>query len=258
MAQEDIGGLLFGDDDVNVKGKGKGQKRTAEDDGDRRTKLRRYDRVAAQALNPNGMSLLHTAPLKKVWAWVSKGHKWVSYFTNLAGPTDYRVGVGLSQTAETLLVAFAALNDSKLDKVIVPAILAKAREEAATLIPHLQVMNAGKGSEGGATSSKTGIGMLKQDAAGRKNPSADEIKAAATAFHAWQKAPQGHLRAVLSLMSWGGVWYVAACEEKTSRAFVCEPGTTVKKLEDAITARLTSAERHDDTDAALDDTAGLL
>ena len=144
MAQEDIGGLLFGDDDVNVKGKGKGQKRTAEDDGDRRTKLRRYDRVAAQALNPNGMSLLHTAPLKKVWAWFSKGHKWVSYFTNLAGPTDYRVDIGLSQTAETLLVAFGALNDSKLDKLLVPAILSKAREEAATLTLHLQVMNAGR------------------------------------------------------------------------------------------------------------------
>ena len=47
-----------------------------------------------------------------------------------------------------------------------------------------------------------------------------DIKEAAKKVFDWLNKPTSMLRSLLSFLSGGGCWYVAACHEKTARAYI--------------------------------------
>jgi hypothetical protein len=192
---------------------------------ERRTKLRRWDHVAAQALNPQGVSDIDKAGLMVLWSAVSKGNKAVAFFTNPAATQEtggeYRVGVGISQTAQALLAAIGELRKPLYAQLLRDEPLKKALKVADALEPQLKILDAGKGSETGGAE-RAGFAALRGAAGGAPGPAPTQpqVDAAATALYQFLVAERNDLRGVLSLMSGGGSFYNAAVAEKTARAWV--------------------------------------
>jgi hypothetical protein len=146
------------------------------------------------------------------------------FFSNLAAGADsgglWRVGVGASQTAESLLAAIAELRRPIMKQLIIKVAYEKALAAAAALEPHLKILNAGKGSETGPPE-RAGFGSLRSAAAAAPEaarPSQSQVETAAAALYDFLVAEQNPLRAVLALLSGGGSFYAAAVAEKTARA----------------------------------------
>ena len=234
--------------------------------GPRREKLKRWDHVAVQALDPQGKSAIHDTNLKSLWKDVTGGNKAVAFHSCLASDEKYRAGVGWSQTAQSLLVMIEEIKEvdptkptKYLGQVLKPDIFKKVHEEALSLEPHLKVMNAGKGSQ--ATKEvATGFGnMRKKQRTDEKGPlpTDDAINQAVDVVYAWLNKEHSPLRGVLSILSNGGVYYQAACAEKTARACISKKPMTKDEVKESVKARLKDGRSDDDDEAAPNDVSGL-
>ena len=143
----DIAGL-FEQDTTASTAKAKGAAATgAEASTERRDKLFVYDAAAVQALNPYGCSQFTDSIPEEVWNMVTKGNNRAKFHSELASDDAWRIGVGISRTAETLLEGIQMLKTDNVEKLLKPEPLELALDEAAALQPHLEVLNFGKGSE---------------------------------------------------------------------------------------------------------------
>ena len=92
--------------------------------------------------------------MAKLWKDVSEGNKAVVQRSNLASERPYRVGVGISELAETLNEAIACFKQPIWEKMLKPEVLTKALAEAGTLASSLDKLDRGKGSEAESSSGK--------------------------------------------------------------------------------------------------------
>lgn len=189
----------------------------ADGDEERRTKLRRYDKMAAQCLNPEGVSPIHAADLKAVWEMAAAGNKGATYFSELCDTDDYRRGVGISRAAETMLAMGAALEQPVFTQVCQKAILDKALKEFADLKPHLLVLNGGKASQTTKTSTSLWAQAAKAQSAQAPLELASVLDAAGKVYD-YYAAKNSALRAFVEIMSQGGVFYSAFVVDKVVRA----------------------------------------
>ena len=102
---------------------GKRQDAAPADGGERRTKLRRYDKMAAQCLNPEGVSPIHNADLRGVWELAMLGNKDAKYFSELCDEDDYQRGVGISSAAEAIFSMGTALEQPVFRAVLQERVL---------------------------------------------------------------------------------------------------------------------------------------
>ena len=122
------------------KGRGKGRDR----DGpyEKRTKLYRADQTSSTFFNPYGRAFLPPSN-KELYVKVSEGDKKTMFHSELCAGEgtggNYRVGIGLSRTAECLMAAFAELRSDNLKKIINPHYYDQAVLEIEKLTPHLKV-----------------------------------------------------------------------------------------------------------------------
>ena len=122
------------------KGRGKGRDR----DGpyEKRTKLYRADQTSSTFFNPYGRAFLPPSN-KELYVKVSEGDKKTMFHSELCAGEgtggNYRVGIGLSRTAECLLAAFAELRSDNLKKIINPHYYDQAMQDIEKLTPHLKV-----------------------------------------------------------------------------------------------------------------------
>ena len=198
-------------------------------DGERRTKLRRYATVAAQALNPYGVSSVEHASCADLWGVCTEGHKAAHFLTELAATDatggDMRAGIGISKTAQVLVAAIETLKLDVNKKWIAEEPYAKAIAEADELLPHLNVLNCGTSGIGERRSKGfASMGGGRNDRAPASDAAA--TGAAAAALHKWLAKDRTPLRGMLGLLSGGGVFYAAAVAEKTARAWLhCKPAS---------------------------------
>ena len=66
-----------------------------------RIKLKNIDTVAAQSLNPYGVSVIDNAPLNKIYGAAAKGNKWAKFHAEVASDDPARQGIFWSRYAET-------------------------------------------------------------------------------------------------------------------------------------------------------------
>eukprot|EP00973_Karenia_brevis_P093869 12419547-Karenia_brevis.AAC.1 len=131
---------------------GAAAKGTKDQPKEKRFKLKNVDSVAAKCLDPWDVSLLDDTDLPQLWGIVQKGDKYAHFFSNLAAQKEehngkYRVGVGMSQHCEVCINSIEQLkSNDDLRKCLDKKVLGKAVEEGNALLPHLKVLNAGKGS----------------------------------------------------------------------------------------------------------------
>lgn len=76
-------------------------------------------------------------------AKVEDGDPWAHYHNELADADAYRQGVGISRINEGLLDALRRLKEPEMAQLLQDDVLAWAKTEAATLKPHLLVLNVG-------------------------------------------------------------------------------------------------------------------
>ena len=221
----------------------------ADQEGERRTKLRRYDKMAAQCLNPEGVSPIHAADLKGVWEMAAAGNKGAAYFTELADMDDYRRGVGLSRAAETLLAMGAALDQPVFKQVCQKDILAKALREFQTLKPHLEVLNGGKASQTTKTSTSLWAQAAKAQAQQAPVLEVGAVQAAAGVLYDHFDVKNSALRAFVEIMSQGGVFYSAFVADKVLRAWLAHGGIAKQDFCRAAEKRLCTKPKESSTGA---------
>ena len=224
---------------------------------ERRDKLFVYDAAAAQALNPYGCSQFTDSLPEEVWNMVSKGNNRAKFHSELASDDAWRIGVGISRTAETLLEGIHLLRTGNVSKLLKPEPLELALDEAAALEPYLEVLNFGKGSEKDA--SPGNLASLKrrklEDAAAP--PLKEEVTEAADALHAWLQQKTSPLRAIFVVLAGSGAFWAAHVAEKVARAAVIHKPLEGPAMRNAALARRKEHTAGAQSSAAADDASGL-
>ena len=219
---------------------------------ERRIKLCDWDTVAAQVLNPYGPSQAEAMSLKALWANTrKKGNKAVEFHSELAADADHggalRVGIGLSRLAESVLAGIAKLEDPNIAKLLKEEHLQKAKDEAAPLKAHLEMLHAGKG--GAKDDGKHGFAQARKKARVEAGAgiARDEgsVKASAKAIHEWLAKPQSPLRSIFHILSCGGTFYAANIAEKVGRAWITQKPANVEEAQEAAWARCSQAAPED-------------
>ena len=167
--------------------------------GARRTNLYPHDTVAAQYLNPYGDNGFDRVPGEALWKGVKKGSFKATFHSEFAAPDDdeWRLAVGMSRTAESLLAAIVKLESGDVGKLLKPDILAKAKSEIAFLKPALVELNFGKGSEAGGTASLSALKKMPVNDMTQHDES--EVRAAALIVHKWASQETSPLRGIIAL-----------------------------------------------------------
>ena len=219
----------------------------------RRVNLYHYDSVAAQLFNPYGASIGTDMDGQKFWKAAAGGNRKAVFHTELAATEEsggaYCVGVGLSRVAETLLAAIEQLEDADLKRLLAAAPLRKAKEEAAALKPHLQVLNAGlaaaeSGGSFSALKKKQKTGWAAGEEVDRSEEKATE---AARTLHAWLSLEKTPLRHLLIILGGRGAFFAGHMAEKTARTWVRHKPASA---EDAIAAAVARAKKGSEKAAA--------
>ena len=237
-------------------------KRKAPLRGERRTKLREREAVATVMYSPWEASRVETLSIKDLWKLSCEGDDYVAYHSELCADSStggpYRVGVGLSRNAAVLAKAIERLQTDNMKAVLDDHKLALVLGEAEQLLPHLQILDFGKGSENsdGATTLRA---VRKWGTDSKTSHTAEEIKAAACAVHEWLQKKQSPLRGLLSVLSGGGLFYSAYAAELTMRGWVQFGGATAEIAEKAALERGLKNQALTTGDAAASsDAAGIL
>lgn len=246
-----------------------GRRRSADDAGGaervKRTKLKAYDAAAAQMLNPYGPSIAKNMSLRDVWRAVAEGSMVASFHSELAATEStggvYRVGVGISRIAESLLAAIHALEDPALKRLLQDRPLTVALGEGKGLEKALVILNAGKGSESTDTEG-AGFGKFRSavgQATSQPNHSEEAVRKAAADLYAWLTLDKSPLRAMLALLSCHGVFYAAQVNEKVARGWVHHKPAELRDVEAAALARRArGGGSSGGASVAEDDSAGLV
>ena len=182
----------------------------------KRVCLRHYDLVPAQMLNPMGASGIEAAPMKTLWETMQKGNKVTSYFSEYCSEDSDRQAIALSRFCEVMIAAIRRLLDPLSNKVIKETVYTEACKEAQDLMPYLQALNRGR-SGGSAPSSIRGLAYASSPAVAA-DPTA--VRTAAEFVYDWLKKEKSMLRSIVAFLSGSGLFFVAQCHEKSSRAFL--------------------------------------
>ena len=182
----------------------------------KRVCLRHYDLVPAQMLNPMGASGIEQAPLKTLWDTMQKGNKATSYFSEYCSEDAGRQAIALSRFCEVMLAAIHRLLAPISAKVLKQEIYVEAMKEAQAIKPHLAVLNRGR-SSGAAPSSIRGLAYASSPSSAA-DPAA--VRAAAEHIYDWLKKEKSMLRSLVAFCSGSGLFFVAQCHDKSSRAFL--------------------------------------
>jgi len=206
----------------------------------KRQKLRTYDLVPAQALNAMGVSRIESISLPALKDLVSAGNKAAAFFSEYADPDPARQGIAISRMAQVMIEVIDRLGGDIAKKVLNEKVLEEASKEAIALKPYLVTLN------GGMNTTTTSNSMKYASKIQNVAPSVENIKKAAGFVCEWLNKSDSYLRALLAFLSGGGLYFAAACHEKTSRAFMS--AIPKNKFIEAAVARLSKETHKEEAD----------
>ena len=266
MANQEAAGLFGaagGDAATGAAAAARGAKHQKTDKDEKRVMLRPWDTAAAQVLNPYGRSSVIDMSQAELWKAVAEGSAKARFHTELAATTEtggnYRVGIGLSRMAGTYLANIEELRKSDVARLLKQEPLQLALAEAEHLEPSLKILYAGKGSQFMADSAAIGFGRVRQERSKQKDGpkhSQEEVEKAAADMHAFLSKPTSPLRAIMSILSGGGVFYAGNVIDKVGRAWVAHKPAGVDDAKTAAVARASGAGAPVDSGIE-DDSKGL-
>jgi hypothetical protein len=187
---------------------------------EKRTKLKSYDQMPAQVLNPNGESGISKTALPKLAKAMASGNKAAAFFNELCDPLSKRKGVAISRLSEVQLLNGTKLRDAVYKDFIKTALYNAAMEEFKDLEPSFKVlMGKGLSMEDDETAETVGRIAYAANSKG-EHRQVEDVNAAVAKVYAWLKKPTSKFRALTALLSGGGLFYVASVHEKCHRAYI--------------------------------------
>ena len=156
-----------------------------------------------------------------------------------------------------MLKVGAALKQSVYKDNIKDALYKKAMDEYNALEPAFRIL-MGKGLAMEDEANETVGRIAYAGSASTEHRTETEVNEAVGKVYAWLKKPQSTLRSMMALLSGGGLFYVAAVQEKCSRAYITYPpdapaAITAAEMTGWCRARLCASA----APAATNDLAGL-
>ena len=183
---------------------------------EKRMKLKPYDLLPGQVLNPMGVSGVETIPLDKLAYVQKKGNKTVPHFSELCDLDPKRKAIAMSRISEVNLKTGAKLELPVYKNNINAKLYNAAMAEFKVLKPTFEML-MGKGHAGPDAEDTVSSVIYVTASEYKETASVDE---AAAKLHAWLMQPQSKWRSLVSLLSGGGVFYVASVHEKSHRAYI--------------------------------------
>ena len=265
MSAADAAGLL-GSPAKAAPDTGRGTKRPAAED--RREKLSRSDQVPYAFLEIGERSIMAELGDTALYKAISTGNAYAKYHSNLAASSEWRVGVGISQTAEALETALSHMVSSEchLKAILKESMWQKVSQELDNLLPHVRRLNMGKDVEA-TKDGTTSLERLKQDrkkAKGtnkeREKVTAEKMQESAEYVYSWLAKKQSPVRALLSIISGDGTFWAGHAMERAARATINAKPMSKDAWCAAARARCEngSTTLSKDKGAPVDDAKGLL
>ena len=208
----------------------------------KRRVMRRGDYAQSQLMNPHRPSNVEQIDLDRLWAVVTKGNEWVQAHSYLCDEKPERVGVAISQFAQTLKHAIQHFREGRVQACFSEPMIAKVKAVVDPLYEHLEVL------DGGALRTR-GFAALSQ---GPPNRSIDEIKTSAAYVYNWLKQERCDFRSYLARLGAGSIIDQSQCEEKVMRAYL-STNITLDTFQGAACARLSGTETAAPAQTADDD-----
>lgn len=195
----------------------------------KRGKLWDTDHAAAVQLNPFGKSGFDTYSNKAIFKMTADGSTFAKYHSNMnatngeddkrgTGPEseDYRVGIGISQTAQGLLAVIEQLNNDQLKALLKEEHLALAQTEAEEIKDAVKACALGK--VGFKSKGITGAKRMRTD--GSAVPTKEALKAASEKLYDFLNKANSPLKGLMELMAQGGVFWSGHICTKTAAAII--------------------------------------
>ena len=182
----------------------------------KRHKMKNYDLMPAQVLNPMGASGVETVSLEAMAKTMAKGNKSVLYFTEFCDEHDARKGVAVSRLSEIQLAAGVRLRLQIYKDQLLPELYDAAMAEFATLEPSFKQLY---GKDIQLTSTGESVGSIAYGSKTTGRVSA-EVRDAAETIWNWTRQPTSRWRSLITLLGAGGLFYNTAVHEKVNRAYL--------------------------------------
>ena len=205
-----------------------------------REKLKTYDLAAQQMVNSMGESAIATVSLETLWEVIANGNKATKYFSELCSEDKCRQQVAVSRLCEVLSQLSITLEKEVYKKYIQKDLYEAAMNELKLLKAHLPILQCkdGVSTEGGEENMTVGKLNYQMNATIAETRDEPEVKKAAEALYTWLKMEKSKLRALIALLSGGGLFYVVQCHEKTHRAYIKEKRVSKEVFQEMNTKRL--------------------
>ena len=150
----------------------------------KRRKLRAYDLAPSKALNPMGVSASASMPVDRLWASVSKGDKYVEFFTEYADEDPKRRGIAISRAAECMLASISEFQKPAYRHIMKEEVWERIAAEIPDAKKNLQILHAGRMAPAEHAQS------LRYTPQGREQAhSVSDIENAACWMYDWLKNP---------------------------------------------------------------------
>ena len=158
---------------------------------------------------------IEESSLKYLWETMQKGNEATLYFSYYCSKDSGRQAIALSMFCEALLAAIERLQLSSSANIFKQSIYDEAMQEAHSLKPYLMVLNFALFSSAILPSTFTDEAAVRE---------------AAEHIYDWLKQERSMLRWLVLFCSGAGIFYVAECHEKSSRAFLEGYGFTKEQF----------------------------
>ena len=193
-------------------------------EGERRTKLRHYDLLAAQTLNPMGTSGLEAISDRDLWPLLCKGSRHAAVFSEICLQEPARRAVALSRFAKVYTEAICRIKDSPhAASLFMPEVLNQVKDEADDMLKILENFDQDTRS----------VAYTRAGAAARHDHVT--MQTAIRDLHQWL-SQESLLRSFISFMAGGGCYWSAYAHERAIRAFVSVGEGTTEDFSTAIAA----------------------
>ena len=187
------------------------------------------------------------ASLEGLWSVVSKGNKYMEYYSYLADPDPMRKGVSISQFAQCLKFAMDHFREGRMQQVLKPESESKVKAVVDEIYPKLELLDGG--------SQYSGAGFKSLAYATRASRDERVVEQAARDVYAWLGREADPFRAYLQILSGSGVVFSAQCEEKVMRSYRAAGGLDENLFVQSASKRLCTEQGRRAGQSARDDLA---
>ena len=204
---------------------------------ERRTKLRHYDLLPAQTLNPMGSSGLEVVTDEALFKMICAGNKQAAVFSEIGLNEPERRAVAISRFAQVYSEAIQRFKDNQYSKSLLKeTVYEQVIEQADAMLELLSKFNQAELAQRQLSGMRS-VAYARAPTALRHDTVA--MQTACTELHSWL-SKDSLLRSFVSFLAGAGCYWSAYAHERAIRSFVSAGNGTRDDILHAMSSRATS------------------